>query len=222
MQKVGNWGGGNVWKITSGIFSSNAYVIEAGIPGGCILIDPGLDALAIDAELIKVNKRPAQIFCTHGHFDHVGGAHFFQKKYGCPVFMHEADKKTLKSSNFLLMILKIPQKITIPEVTYVNNNFCIPVNGVDLKYIPTPGHTPGSCVINFGSAWFTGDTIYSRGIGLSSLPGECPETLKQSILSLWDRLTVEIMIYPGHGGVADGLAIRTQNKSLINFLGMVP
>lgn len=218
---VGDWGGGYIWRITSGIFSSNAYFCEADVPGGCILIDPGLDGPAIDTAMTKCGLRPYQVFCTHGHFDHAGSASYFQEKYGCQIFMHQADTRILKASNFLLMAFKIPQKITIPEITLIKNNIDIDVNGQILTFLPSPGHTPGSCVLQFGRAWFTGDTIYSQGVGLSQLPGEDPISLKQSILGLWDRLTQDITIYPGHGSPASGILIRKKNRALLNFLEFI-
>jgi len=218
---VGNWGGGSVWLVTSGVFTSNAYICEAEVPGGCILIDAGLESLAIDAEMVERGLCPHQLFCTHGHFDHAGSAAYFQEKYGCQVFMHQADARTLKMSNFLLMALKIPQKIVLPEVTYIEDGFSIDINGTPLTYLAAPGHTPGSCIIEFGSAWFTGDTIYSRGVGLSSLPGEDAEILKKSIRNLWGGLSDERTIYPGHGNAANGASVCKTNHALLKFLGMI-
>ena len=217
--KVGDWGGGAIWRITSGIMPSNAYFCETNVPGGGILIDAGLDGPAIDAEMAEHGLRPHQVFCTHGHFDHAGSAAYFQKKYGCQVFMHSADARILKSSNFLLMALKIPLKIQQPLVTYIHDQFSIDINGQPLNYRHAPGHTPGSCVIEFGSAWFTGDTIYSRGVGLSSLPGEDHSMLRQSILNLWDGISAGRLICPGHGSAMDGSAVRSGNRALLKFLG---
>jgi glyoxylase-like metal-dependent hydrolase (beta-lactamase superfamily II) len=124
----------------------------------------------------------------------------------------------MKSGNFLLMALKVDTKIALPQVTFVEDQFSFDVDGHALKFRLTPGHTPGSCVIEFGSALFTGDTLYSRGVGLSNLPGEDAELLKQSIRGIWPSLTRATTIYPGHGNAADGETIRTQNLALQQFL----
>lgn len=218
---VGNWGGGSVWRVTSGIFQSNSYFCEIDVPGGCILIDAGLDGEAIDAAMSERGLRPHKVFCTHGHFDHAGSAAYFQKKYGCQVFMHQADARTLKASNFLLMAFKIPQKIEIPEITYIEKSLDIDIYGETLTYLPAPGHTPGSCVLQFGNAWFTGDTIYSQGVGLSALPGEDAKTLKQSILGLWGRFSEDLIIFPGHGNEASSISIRGENHALLKFLELI-
>lgn len=217
---VGNWGAGNIWCVTSGAFSSNAYFCEAQVQGGGILIDAGLDGLTIDAELSELGLRPSAVFCTHGHFDHTGSASHFQKKYDCQVFVPKADNKLMKASNFMLMAMKIKHKVVLPDATLVEADHVANVAGTSLRYMPAPGHTPGSCIIEFGNAWFTGDTLYARGIGLSYLPGEDQALLKQTILSYWDDLTPDRTIYPGHGKAANGYLVRTGNDALLDFLGM--
>jgi hydroxyacylglutathione hydrolase len=220
LEPVGNWGGGNIWRITSGEFPSNAYICSADVPGGAILIDGGLDPLTIDAVFTELGLKPYQIFCTHGHFDHAGAAEFFQKKYNAEVYLHGDDKKLLKASNFLLMAFKISARIKYPEITSISSGFKIDIGEHHLIYHSAPGHTAGSCVIELGNALFTGDTIYCRGVGLSHLPGEQPEILKTSILSLWPLLTEERVIYPGHGGCANGVSVRETNYALLEFLGI--
>ncbi|MCZ2836537.1 MBL fold metallo-hydrolase [Modestobacter sp. VKM Ac-2985] len=219
--RVGDWGAGAVWRVTSGVFPSNAYFCEADVPGGGILVDPGLDSQAIDAELSALGLRPHQVFCTHGHFDHTGGAAWFRERYDCEVFLHRADSRTMRSSNFLLMALQIPHRVQAADVTWVDDDFCTDIAGRRLRFLPAPGHTPGSCVLELGSAWFTGDTLYSRGVGLNSLPGEDRDALRTTIRGLWPRLTAERMVYPGHGDPADGETVRTGNHALTAFLGTV-
>lgn len=218
-QVVGNWGGGNIWCITSDEFSSNSYYCDVKAEGG-VLIDSGLDGEAIDEVLSLHGFRPRWVFCTHGHFDHIGGASHFQRKYGSQVFLHKADERTMKASNFLLMAIKIPHKVRLPEVTYVQNDFTYNIASHNLRYLPAPGHTPGSCIIEFGNAWFTGDTIYSRGVGLSSMPGEDHKLISESILGHWDGVKEGCLICPGHGPVADGGIVRRENLPLLKFLGI--
>ncbi len=187
-----------------------------------MLIDGGLDPAAIDLAVQELMLTPSAVFCTHGHFDHAGSAAFFQSKYGVPVYLHGADHKLLKASNFLLMAFKMASRIEQPsEITTVASGQSIDDAGFSLTFHGTPGHTPGSCVIELGSALFTGDTIYTSGVGLSHLPGEEPGILKQSILALWPRLTADRIVYPGHGGCASGADVRLSNLALLEFVGLL-
>jgi hydroxyacylglutathione hydrolase len=218
---VGNWGGGDIWRITSGEFSSNSYFCEMQLEGEGILIDAGLDGLTIDAELSAHGLRPNAVYCTHGHFDHTGSASHFQEKYGCKVFVPKADEKLMRASNFLLMAMKMKSKVVLPDAILVEGGCTFDISGTLLRYLPAPGHTLGSCIIELGTAWFTGDTIYARGVGLSGLPGEDHALLKQTILGYWNDLTTDRTIFPGHGNATDGLSVRTGNAPLLDFLGLV-
>lgn len=217
---VGNWGAGAIWRVTSGAFPSNAYFCATDAAGGGFLIDPGLDGAAIDKALQEHGLTPHQVFCTHGHFDHLGSAAFFQDRYAALVYLHRADLRIMQSSNFMLMAMKLPQRIRLPQVTPLDEGFHMQIAGHLLQYRHAPGHSPGSCIITFGSAWFTGDTLYSHGVGLSRLPGEDHALLKTSLENLWPELTEDRVIYPGHGDAADGLAIRTENTALLRFMGL--
>jgi glyoxylase-like metal-dependent hydrolase (beta-lactamase superfamily II) len=211
---------GTVWTVTNGIFSSNCYIGATEVRDECILIDPGLGGERIDARLCELSLRPRFVFCTHGHFDHCGSASLFQRKYGIPVFMHAADQKTMQSSNFLLMALKIPARVIMPEVTFIRpEDFFMDIGGHALRYLEVPGHTPGSCLIEWGPSIFSGDTMYARGVGLSALPGEDHAMLRSSILRYWDTLPKDSIIYPGHGESATFGEVRAGNASLLAFLG---
>jgi len=215
---VGDWGGGRIWRVAGGIPKANSYFCEAKVPGGCILIDAGLDGGLIDRELVKFGLYPYKVFCTHGHFDHIGSASYFQDKYGSEVIVHKLDERTLRASNFLLMALGIKIKIKLPEVTYIEDGYQEKIGDHLLSYIPSPGHTPGSCVVELGNIWFTGDTIYSQGVGLSPLAGANTEILRQTIKKLWSGLNESRTICPGHGDFERGAVIRQNNKPLKKFL----
>jgi hydroxyacylglutathione hydrolase len=209
-----------VVRITGREFPSNSYLVATGTAGGCLLIDPGLDAELITEALTRHQFVPQAILCTHGHFDHLGSAAGFQQEFGAPVYLPEADLPIAKSSNFLLMAMKMRHRITVPQVDHlVRGESVFVVGDIELRYRPTPGHTPGSCVITLGGIAFTGDTLYSHGVGLSGLPGENSAQLKASITGLLDALADDVLVMPGHGGEAVLGDIRRANLPLQAFLG---
>lgn len=213
--------GGGIWKVVNKSFSSNTYVCATGEPSECILVDPGLDVADVDEALKKLGLKPRYVFCTHGHFDHAGGAAFFQKNYGAKVFLQAADLKTLRASNFLLMAFKMPQRIDLPELELIaEEDFSVPVGTGVVSCRLAPGHTPGSCIIRYGDAVFTGDTMLRRGVGLAELPGEDQGQLRASLLMLWNVLPLNCTIYPGHGKPASFASIRENNLALLAFLGL--
>jgi hydroxyacylglutathione hydrolase len=214
---------GPVWTVTNGIFPSNCYVCSTDVSGECFIVDPGLEAAPIEAALDDLQLTPRAVLCTHGHFDHTGSAAHFQKKHSCPVYMHGRDLKTLHSSNFLLMAFRIPARMESPEVNLLDDDDLeVRVGGVLVRFHPVPGHTPGSCVLEYGASLFTGDTLYSRAVGLSKLPGEDPDLLRRSILSVWDRFPDDAVVRPGHGESAGLGWIKRNNAALLRFLRAEP
>lgn len=212
-----------VLTVTNGIFPSNCYVCRSHVPGECFIVDPGLEAAPIEAALAELKLTVRAVLCTHGHFDHAGTASHFQQRYDCPVYLHERDIKTVRSSNFLLMAFKIPARIQMPDVIPVTDSApVVRIGDVSVRYHPVPGHTPGSCLIEHAGSIFSGDTLYSRGVGLSKLPGEDPAQLRDSIRSVWARFADDAMVRPGHGESARMGWIKQNNTALLRFLGSEP
>ena len=207
-------------RVRGGIFESNTYLCPTSMPGECILVDPGLDATPIDSALAEAELRPVAVLCTHGHFDHVGSADHYQKRFGIPVFLHRADNRTVNSANFLMMAFKIPARIQLPKFEFVESGHGMRVGGEDVRWLHTPGHTPGSCVLLIDGSAFTGDTLYRDGIGLVSLPGEDEASLRRSIRGLWSAIPEQTVVYPGHGGSARLGEIKRSNMPLRAFLGI--
>lgn len=208
-----------LWQVAAGVFTSNCYISSQGNNNRCVLIDPGLDPAGIDAQVMLLGKTPDAVLCTHGHFDHIGGAAYFQQKYKVPVYLPSGDVKTMQSSNFLLMAVKIAMRIELPEVTQLpSEGACVAAGSETYVYQPLPGHTPGSCLVRRGQHVFSGDSLYARGVGLSHLPGENRELLREGIRLLWNSLPSDALVCPGHGSVARFGDICRENQALLDFL----
>jgi hydroxyacylglutathione hydrolase len=207
-------------RVRNGELKTNCYLCATSDPGVCILIDPGLDGPVIDAALTRSGLRPQAVFCTHGHFDHVGSCARYQERFNIPVYLHRDDVRTASRSNFLLMAFKMNARIVLPRFELVDDGFAARVGNDEVRYLHTPGHTPGSSVVLFRGNAFTGDTLYRDGIGLVSLPGEDEDQLRQSILGLWRRLPDDAQVNPGHGGSGPFSEIKQQNTALRRFLGL--
>ena len=212
--------GDRVWRVVNRVFPSNTYICATGDPKGCFLVDPGTDPETIEEALVTLGLKPCHVFCTHGHFDHAGSAAYFQGKYDVNCYLHGADLKTLRGSNFLLMAFKIPFIMKQPRVLEAVE-FIKALPEQKICIYPAPGHTPGSCILGYEKTLFTGDTLYSYGVGLSKLPGENADLLKASLLSLWDQLPSEALVLPGHGEGSPFINIKSNNEPLLNFLGLI-
>lgn len=85
----------------------------------------------------------------------------------------------------------------------------------DLKFavLHTPGHTRGGICFYGEGVVFTGDTLFSNGIGRYDLPGSSYDQLMESLSRLM-KLPDETIVYPGHGPPTTIGAERRTNPML--------
>lgn len=208
-----------IYKIKNKILYSNTYICPTHNGRECILIDPGSDYESIDNKIMELGLKPIVIFCTHGHFDHIASVKKFQKKYNCKFYLHELDLKIAQSSNFLLRIFKIKLFIDIPiPDIFIKKDKTFAIGKNIINVFHTPGHTPGSCTIQFNNSIFPGDLVYFNSIELVNLPGEDKNLLKESIIKIWDLFPYTHFLYPGHGRSGLFGDMKRNNIKIRNFL----
>jgi glyoxylase-like metal-dependent hydrolase (beta-lactamase superfamily II) len=86
----------------------------------------------------------------------------------------------------------------IARRTTLSDGDLIRIGEISLRVIHTPGHTEGSICLYTPGHVFTGDTLFTEGMGRTDLPGgsyrEIMDSIKNKILTLPD----ETVIWPGH------------------------
>jgi len=90
-------------------------------------------------------------------------------------------------------------KLNIGVDVIISDGDQLKLGKVNLKFILTPGHTPGGiCIIVDNEALLTGDTLFIGDCGRTDLPGgdltQMYNSLNEKIKSLPDNL----IVYPGH------------------------
>lgn len=213
--------GPDVWVVQNRGFASNTYLCRLSQPGRCIVIDPGLDLDAIEAAMHNLSLRPEAAFCTHGHFDHLGSAAQLQQSHGARLHMHRADLKVSGTVNFSMLMAGVKGRITVPTIDVLAEDGGEYLSGLDqVRFVHTPGHSPGSCLILFREFVFTGDTLFRDGLGLVDFPGVNHEQLRDSLSRVWDSIPEASCICPGHGGTGRFSDIKQHNHEVRTFLGL--
>lgn len=131
---------------------------------------------------------------THGHFDHIGGNGFF---FNAAIAIHEADADIVEKGNQELSFADFFNGNLRPHKVARRLRDGDEIAG--LKVIHTPGHSPGSICLYDGKnkILFSGDTVFSNGVGRTDLPGGDEAQLKQSLEKI-KALEIEKLL-PGHG-----------------------
>lgn len=189
-----------ITRVVNDEVKANTYVCETSEAGEALVVDPGLSIELIEAELARRGLRARWVLLTHGHFDHLGSAALLQQRHDASVTVHAGDRKIARAANFLMMAAGFEQRIELPDFTLVDGpESAVAISGEQAVFLHTPGHTPGSCCIEWRDALFTGDTVYRSKIGNGDFPGEDPELLRASVDGLEGRIAEPTRILPGHG-----------------------
>jgi glyoxylase-like metal-dependent hydrolase (beta-lactamase superfamily II) len=153
----------------------------------CLLIDAPHEAEPI-LELIG-DRSVTAIVCTHAHDDHITVARELSERLAAPVRLHPADEVLWRQS--------------YPDFDYVPlaDGERLPVAGVELTVLHTPGHAPGAVSLHAPAlgAVFTGDTLFAGGPGAT---GRSYSDFGTIIASISDRLLTlppATTVLTGHG-----------------------
>jgi hydroxyacylglutathione hydrolase len=185
--------------IVVGVFAENCWVVGNRRTGEAIAIDPGDQPEEILAMARDMGVTIKVIANSHAHIDHILGVRGVQSATGAKFLLHEGDLAIAQTAagsaaSFLGRSVEPPPD---PD-SYPADGDEIDVEGVKLKVIHTPGHTPGSLSFYTEGMLFSGDTLFQGSIGRTDLPGG---DYDQEMASIVDRLLTlpdDTVVLPGH------------------------
>lgn len=166
-----------------------------------LVIDPGDDVSRILAFLAEHNLKLKQIFVTHGHIDHVGGAAELRRRTGAPVYMNQRDLPQLQHMDMQAAWLGIETPQTVPPDVDAVTGTKAAAGVWSGEVLATPGHTEGSVSLYFPSQklLLAGDTLFAGSIGRTDLPGGNSRAILQSIRDVLMPLPEDTAVVTGHG-----------------------
>ena len=138
-----------------GAYGTNCYFLCDEAAGVCAVIDPGGSPDQIRRALEGLACKPCAIFLTHGHYDHTGAVAGLLAQYPeTPVYIHRLDYTGVDTQMFPLSAQVPPE-----AVTCYDEGDALPVGGLTVEVLHTPGHSEGSVTLRCGDALFCGDTL---------------------------------------------------------------
>jgi hydroxyacylglutathione hydrolase len=186
--------------IVVGVFQENCWVVGNRRTGEAICIDPGDQPEEILALARDMGVRIKYIANSHAHVDHVMGVAGVHAATGAKFLLHESDLQLLRTGwkdVAMRMGLDVSQGPPDPDA-FVAEGDTVEVDGLQLKAITTPGHTPGSVSYYTEGLLFSGDTLFRGSIGRTDLPGGSFEEEMESICNRLLTLPDETLVLPGH------------------------
>ncbi len=198
-----------VQKFVNELMNSNCYVVYDEDTKRCLVIDPASEKSLKEIELIEKKRLQLDfIILTHEHTDHNWGVnalreHFSEAKLVCSKICNKHVKKTNRA--YFLLYFDNPEyryEIDTADILVDCQNENLFWNGLDIKFVLTPGHSYGSMCIDVDGLLFTGDTIMPFKPYFNGRDSNV-ENFKESINDILSRYKENTIIYPGHGDTLD-------------------
>lgn len=161
-----------------------SYIIYCPITKKAAIVDPSFDAFKTLKFISSKELDLKYIITTHYHIDHSSEIQRI---------------KNLIPSSRIVASKQDGEKLDVKPDIIVSDGCRLKLGEVDIDFLLTLGHTPGSiCILVDDEALLTGDTLFIGNCGRTDLPGgnsaQMYKTLHQKIMSLPDHL----IVYPGH------------------------
>lgn len=175
-----------------------SYLVYDEESGEGILIDPAGEEDRLLKLLKEKDVKLRYIVTTHGHPDHTSGNAYMRSKTGALVVMHTLDdlfSQTPENQEWGALMGFSPSP---PADIRVEDGDEISFGSLTMRFLHTPGHTPGACCILIGHHLFTGDTLFVGAVGRTDLPGASFSRLLKSLETKILTLPADTIIWPGH------------------------
>lgn len=198
-------------------FQQNCCLLWCETTRKAVVIDPGGDVPQILKSIEEMKVTVEQIWITHGHIDHVGGAAELRDALKVPIEgPHLADKYLLDNvvasgANFGLTGVR-----NFAPDRWLNEGDQVKIGELTFDVLHCPGHSPGSVVFFNKDMQFAivGDVLFAGSVGRTDLPGGNHATLIKSIVEKLLPLGDDVGFICGHGPGSSIGQERTTNPFL--------
>ena len=194
-------------------FQQNCALIWDSETKDAAVIDPGGDVASITDVIGQEGAQVRDIFLTHGHLDHAGGAQELAGKLDVKITgPGEADDFLLRSIKIQADSFGFKAEDCMPDVWLAEGDV-ITIGGVPFEVLHCPGHTPGHMVfvsraLNFG---IFGDVLFRNSVGRTDFPYGDAAALIAAIKAKLMVLPDDFTFICGHGAASTIGAERQSN-----------
>lgn len=172
------------------------YAIGDKATGECVLVDPAYDAKGLVSIVGEDGMRVTGALATHYHPDHIGGSMMGFKLQGVRELLNEVGVKVHCNEAEVPWVQKVTE-LSTSDIAAHEGGDTIKVGEIEIEFVHTPGHTPGSQCFLVHGMLVSGDTLFLDGCGRTDLPGSDKEQMYDSLQRL-SRLPGDTIVCPGH------------------------
>ena len=204
-------------RMQLGMIQTNCYIFWDENTLDCAVVDPGDAGEQVAAFIQGRGMYPLAILLPHRPFDHMLGNPGLRSQWpNLPVYCHPADVNPDETTTSLF-------GTTFPSVSSFGNLLpyqegdTVPVGGLTVHVLHTPGPTPGGGGRQVEAALFPGDTRVEGSKGRTDLEGGSETQLLHSLKRL-AQLPGDYRVFPGHEGSSTLERERTTNFCMLEAM----
>lgn len=184
-------------QILAGPMENFVYAIGCERTRQCVLVDPAWDVPGLLDVLDEDGMELTGALITHYHPDHCGGSMMGFSAPGLPELM-AARPVHVYVNEHEAAGLKQVTGLSDSDLHLTTSGEKLSVGDMEVEFLHTPGHTPGSQCFRVGKGLVSGDTLFIQGCGRVDLPGGDAEEMYRTLTTKLARLPDDTILYPGH------------------------
>jgi len=169
------------------------------------VIDPGGSVDAVLGEVTRRGLTLDQIWITHGHLDHAGGAAEMQEKTGVQITgPQKADQFWIDRIVEAGRMYGLPDARPFTPDRWLEDGDTVSLGETIWEVRHCPGHTPGHVIFFNRAARFAqvGDVLFKGSVGRTDFPMSDPPALIRSVIEQLWPLGDDVTFVPGHGPIS--------------------
>lgn len=198
----------HVERFINQLMTSNCYLVADDESKHCLCIDPASEKSEREIGYIEQNGLTLDyIILTHEHTDHTWGVNTLLGRYPvAKVICSELCKAALpkEAKAYFQFYYDDPNysyNVTRVDYTTEELDWRLQWGKNDIRFIATPGHSPGSVCVATGNKLFSGDTIMQFKPFIKKRNGGSMEQFQESVKRILGAFPADTDVYPGHGEI---------------------
>ncbi|MGA0878518.1 MAG: MBL fold metallo-hydrolase [Ilumatobacteraceae bacterium] len=180
----------------AGQMANFVYLIGDHSTNQCLVVDPAYAVEELLAVAADDGMTVSGVLATHYHPDHVGGSMMGYRIQGIAQLLEITDVP-IHVNRHEQQWVERTTGVSASHLVSHEGGDSILLGDVEVTFVHTPGHTPGSQCFLVDGCLVSGDTLFLDGCGRTDLPGSDPAQMYESLSTL-NRLPNSTVIYPGH------------------------
>ena len=183
-------------QIQIGPMENFAYLVGCSRTREVAIVDPAWD---IDSLMNIVQEKDYKVtaaLVTHYHPDHCGGS-FGQNTVSGVAELLAVNPVKVYANKLETEGLKKVTGISDNDIARVESGDTLKIGDIEIEFLHTPGHTPGSQCFKVKHTLVSGDTLFINGCGRVDLPGSDVDDMYHSLQKL-SALPDDTLLLPGH------------------------